>query len=510
MRLLLPGLLAAIAPAWAAAQQGVYLSPEEALARIYPTATHVERDHIVLNAEERERVAALMGAWKSVGADAFVVYQAYRDQTALGWAVLDHEIGKTEPITFITEVSPDRRIGQMHVLVYREPVGGEIRHPRFTGQFEGKGLADRLRRDSDIKRVHGATLSTDAATIVARRALAVVQGLYLEGTKVEVNRPCMGSTLTIIAFGCDEAKTHKAVEAAVAAAEAVDALLSPYAEGSELNRVNAAAGSAAEPVAVSPAFADFVSACRHYSVLTGGAFDATIGPLTRAWGFLGGERRVPSDAEIKDLARTTGYRRVWLDRETSTVQFDAPGVSLDPGGIGKGWGADAAAAVLRKHGVHRAMVDLGGSTVFMDPPRGKDGWPVVLRHPRRPGAFLGELRLKNCGLSTSGDGEKFFMVDGVRYAHILDPRTGRPAASGVASVTVVAPSATWADAFSTGMFVLGTDAGLAKAAGLDGVHALFAVEADDGRTALALSPGIRALWESYGTPTPADARTAAR
>ena len=187
MRFLLPGLLAATAPAWAGAQQGVYLSPEEALGRIYPTATRLERDRITLNPEERERVAALMGAWKSVGADAFVVYRAFRDQEALGWAVLDHEIGKTEPITFVTEVTPNRRIGQMHVLVYREPVGSEIRHPRFTGQFAGKSLADRLRRDSDIKRIHGATLSTDAATIVARRALAVVQGLYLEGARVEIN-----------------------------------------------------------------------------------------------------------------------------------------------------------------------------------------------------------------------------------------------------------------------------------------------------------------------------------
>jgi len=272
--------------------------------------------------------------------------------------------------------------------------------------------------------------------------------------RVEHSSEAMGSTFGVIAYGSDRANLEAAVDAALDEAQRLDRMLSNYLPESEWSEVNRHAG--VRPVAVSAELFQLLSECIRYSQQSGGAFDIAVGPLMKVWGFYRGEGALPQPGEIRNALARTGYRHVLLDPAGSTVQFDRPGVELDPGGIGKGYAVDRMVEVLKRRGVEIALVSAAGSSIYGlgAPPDEPQGWRVVIRSPNEAKQAAAVVFLKNESLSTSGSYEKFFWARGRRYSHIMDPRTGYPA-SGTASVSVMAPRTIDSEVWAKPYFING-------------------------------------------------------
>ncbi|MFN3428694.1 MAG: FAD:protein FMN transferase, partial [Candidatus Sericytochromatia bacterium] len=221
---------------------------------------------------------------------------------------------------------------------------------------------------------------------------------------------------------------------------------------------------------------------------TDGVFDPTVAPLVELWGFKHLDYRVPTEAEIAGARARVGHRGVSVAPARSAIRFDRPGMALDLGATAKGYAVDRALAGLRAAGMARGRVDGGGNQGVFGPPG--QTWRFGVKHPRDPGAVLGTVGLSGGGVATAGDAERGFWVGEVRHGHILDPRTGRPA-TGMLSVTVVAPSAEEADALDTPLYVLGVERGKQLLARHPGCEALF-VEAGDrpGTYRLTATPGL--------------------
>ncbi len=246
----------------------------------------------------------------------------------------------------------------------------------------------------------------------------------------------------------DENARHvPAARAALDEVDRIEDVLTVFRDGSEVARVNREAALA--PVAVSPTLFSLLERCRALHEATGGAFDPTSTPLSRCWGFLAREGRLPPVADIEAARAVVGMDKVELDPVARTIRFLVPGVGLNFGGIGKGYALDLVSELLRQRGVTRALVSAGGSSVLAF--GGGEGFPVDVTSPRREGV-IARLRLHDAGLGTSGAGEQFFEVEGRRYGHVIDPRTGWPAV-GLLSASVVAGTAAEADALSTAFLV---------------------------------------------------------
>lgn len=310
---------------------------------------------------------------------------------------------------------------------------------------------------------------------------------------VRVSRRAMATTFEVaLPFG-----TPDAVPAAEAALDLIDDLedqLTVYRDHSEVSRLNA--GAADRPVTLEPRLFDLLARCAGWTRETDGAFDIAAGALVRAWGFYRREGRVPTAREQADAMHRTGMRHVVLD--AGAIRFRVPGLELNLGAVGKGYALDRAAELLRREwGVRSALLHGGSSSVLAvgTPPDDLRGWPINLRHPTQDRS-LGTVYLADRGLGTSAATFQFFEYNGRRYGHLLDPRTGRPAA-GTASASVTAPTAAEADAMSTAAFVAGAAA--AERLTRTRPHLGAVVLADDARSPAAfnLAP------DEYAPPDPA-------
>lgn len=263
----------------------------------------------------------------------------------------------------------------------------------------------------------------------------------------------MGTIFTIDLNVSDQATAEQDMNLAFDEIDRLEALLSNYRPSSELSRISREAGSA--PVVTDPETFRFLERSLHWSSVSNGAFDITVGPLLRAWGFFFHQGRVPSQAELNAVRDKIGWQHVALDPETRTVSFtNHQTMELDPGSIGKGFAVDSVVKILRDHGVTSAFISAGGSTLYaIGTVPGSAGWPVDIPDPRRPGKTAATILLKDTSLSTGACTEKFFIKNGHRYCHIFDPRTMRPV-EGMLQTTVINPSATDSDALSTVVFVL--------------------------------------------------------
>jgi FAD:protein FMN transferase len=275
-----------------------------------------------------------------------------------------------------------------------------------------------------------------------------------ETVKLERNTDAMGTTFTVVLYGSDSASMNQAIDAAFEEVHRLDSLLSNYRPESEWSQVNRKA--AAHPVKVSPELFRILSDCLAYSQSSEGTFDLTVGPLMRAWGFFGGERRVPSPNQIRETMESVGYKHVLLNESERTVRFDRPGVEIDPGGVGKGYAVDRMVEILRARGFRNALIAASGSTIFGlgNPPEEPRGWPVTVADPWDHRKNAAHLFLKDESLSTSGSYEKSFRVGGHRYSHIMDPRRGAPA-EGAVQVTVIAPRAIDSEVWAKPYFIQG-------------------------------------------------------
>ena len=271
--------------------------------------------------------------------------------------------------------------------------------------------------------------------------------------RVECAEPAMGSWFALVLIGPRRAALEAAAGAAFDEVHRLDRLLSNYSPRSEWSAVNREA--ATRPVGVSQEVFDLLSLCLDTWRESDGAFDVTVGPLIKLWGFYNGEATLPSaDAVGATLARV-GAGFVELDAERRTVRFLRPGVELDPGAIGKGYAVDRMVAVLRAHGVDAALVSAAGSSIFgLGTPPDEPGWRVSIGLGRGASTSAADVRLEDLSVSTSGSREKCFRAGGRTYSHLLDPRTGFPA-QGASSVSVLAERAVDSEAWSTPYFVNG-------------------------------------------------------
>jgi thiamine biosynthesis lipoprotein len=250
----------------------------------------------------------------------------------------------------------------------------------------------------------------------------------------------MGTLVRIELYAHSETEAAAAFRAAFARIAQLDDALSDYKPDSELNRICLTGGQAG------PDLFTVLEAAQKLAVETGGAFDATVGPLTRLWREARRQHRLPPDGAIRDAAARTGFRKLHLGPERRTVMFDEPGMQLDLGGIAKGYAADEALAVLTGLGIRSALVAMSGDLAFGSPPPGRRAWRIE--------AAGRILELSNAAVSTSGDEEQHLDLDGRRYSHIVDPATGMPLADST-PVTVIARRGIDADALATALSVMG-------------------------------------------------------
>ena len=267
----------------------------------------------------------------------------------------------------------------------------------------------------------------------------------------------MGTIADITAVAPSEAIAQEAITAGFHEIRRLEQLLSTWIETSELSRVNAAAGRV--PVAVSSETFELLARAVEIGALTGGAFDITVGPAVRLWKVTEADR-IPTMMELSIAAQYVDYRLLRLDREQRTAFLEKLGMQIDVGGIGKGYAAEHAAAVMRAAGAIGGLIGIAGDFRIFGRRADGTAWPVGIQHPRRSESILATLESNDEAISTSGDYERFFFKDGIRYHHILDPRTLSPARL-CQSVTIVAPDATTADGLATGVFVMGPEKGLA-------------------------------------------------
>jgi thiamine biosynthesis lipoprotein ApbE len=295
----------------------------------------------------------------------------------------------------------------------------------------------------------------------------------------------MGTTFTITIEGFADAP--RAAQAAFDEIRRIDRLLSTYKSESEISEVNRRA--AREPVVVGPDFRAVVAASRIYYDLSDGAFDPTVYPLMQTWGFRKKENRLPTSEEIEKVLPLVNYQKVVLDDAAHAVSFADEGMALDFGGIAKGYAVDRAVEALKELGVTRAIVDAGGNFYGLGTPVGRKRWKAGIRHPIRLDEIIAQFPVSNAGVATSGNYERFFEIDGTKYCHIMDPRTGRPVPH-MLSATVIADTAMAADALSTSAFVLGEKRGLNLIEDLPGVEGMLIVQDAD------MTDGFRILLSS--------------
>ena len=271
--------------------------------------------------------------------------------------------------------------------------------------------------------------------------------------RLESSVDAMGSTYSVVLYGPDREQLERAAELAFSEAKRLDEELSNYKPESPWSEVNRFA--AERPVQVPDELFDLLTACVEYSEKSEGAFDITVGPLMRVWGFYKGSGHLAKTAEVKAALEHVGYRNILFDPKARTVRFAKEGVEMDPGGIGKGFAVDRIVDVLRKAGITVALVTASGSSIYgMGAPPGEKGWTISIRDPHDETKTVENVVLKDESLSTSGSYEKFFEADGKIYAHIMDPRTGFPA-RGMLSVSVITPRTIDSEAWCKPFFING-------------------------------------------------------
>ena len=280
----------------------------------------------------------------------------------------------------------------------------------------------------------------------------------------------MGSRFEITAVARTQDHAEAAVEAAYAEIDRIEGLISSWRESSETSAINRSAGGPA--VEVSRELFDLIRRGMRVSELTGGAFDLTFAGTGKLWDFKDPTQGVPNENELLASLELVDYRLVDLNAGRSSVRLPKTGMKIGLGAIGKGYAANRAAKVLEELDVVGGLVNAGGDLVAFGQRDNGTSWTVGIADPLNPERVFAHVELADRAIVTSGDYEQYFEIDGVRYAHILDPRTGWPV-RGVTSATVLCADAELADALATSIFVLGVEDGLELINQLRGVEALI-------------------------------------
>lgn len=468
-----------------------YMTREEALEIAFPGADSVGRKIEVITQAKRERIESLSGKVKVPAV--FSYYAGFKEGKVMGYAVIEDVIGKSEPITFMVLADPGLSVHSVEILAYREPQGGEIRQEGFRRQFVGKSVRDPLRLDSDIRNVSGATISCRSLTDGVRAIMACLtilvgtegvgggkrgkgggMPLWEEGSRacdrhtfsshVSVSgqtqarraRLLMGTLLEITVYSADAREALASLSGSFEEVSRLENLMSTFVEESEVSRLNRSGGKG--PIEVSPDLVEIIGLAGELSWATGGAFDITVAPLLSLWEEAKSSGRLPGKEEREEARSRVGMGLLERNTQMNCVRLLKEGMEIDLGGIGKGYALDRVLAILKSHGIRRALLNFGGNILAMGSPADAP-WEIGIRDPLSPGKCVAALRLAGGAVSTSADYERGIEIGGTRYSHIIDPRTGEPA-RGLLSVTVIDSSAARADALSTALYVMGREGAL--------------------------------------------------
>ena len=471
---------AAMAASTMPAAGEVYLNEAQALAIVLGEKTVARKELKTLDDALRTKLERTSNLRFPESSYAFFI--AARDGQAEKYAIQMNEIGKTEPITFMVGMSPEGKVTDVVIMVFRENRGWEVKEKRFLNQFRGKTLRNSIRVDEDIINYTGATLSSKAVARGVKRALFLFDTFYSGEARYNLapakqfalplpmssiltvadlrgsmglyrqSRYAMGSICEIRLWCHSAGDARRAFATGFGEIDRMEQVFSAYRKDSELTLVNGNARSG--PVQVSEEFFDLTKYAVRSWRQTGGSVDVTVGPLMRAWGFREGEPHLPSQKELLEAKELVGCNKLSLDRRRRTVRFLREGMQLDFGGLAKGHAGKRVARMLEKQGVSSALVNLGGSSLCAsevvssatkqncctETGMAFGEWLIGVIHPGDARQCPVYLSLKpGWSISTSGTSERQFEVDGQKLSHILDPRTGWPL-GGLHSATAIARS----------------------------------------------------------------------
>lgn len=330
-------------------------------------------------------------------------------------------------------------------------------------------------------RVHRDSLRTGKMAVLIGSAIFLFLSIEFARapgklSRFEESQPHMGTVARIVAYAPSAGAAAAATRSAFQRIRELDGMLSDYQAESELSRLSHQSGG--PPVKIGPDLFRVLSVAQNLAVRSNGAFDVTAGSVIQLWRRARRQRALPEADRIAAALDLAGFRWLTLDAKQQTAQLAKPGMRLDAGGIAKGCAADEALKILKQAGIERALVALGGDIAVSNSPPGKKGWTIEiasldLRGAPKPRALL----MHNSAVSTSGDAEQFVELGGIRYSHIIDPRTGK-ALTGRRSVTVVAANGIDSDALATAVSVMDPQKGLKLIDATPGAAALIVVQAD--------------------------------
>jgi thiamine biosynthesis lipoprotein len=369
------------------------------------------------------------------------------------------------------------------------------KHERAQGQNEGGSETSSVRQSAHVwyapgKRIESRFLAPLAAgkTIVLEvRMFAPLFGAWLclglqtgavskpdlagKLSRFEFTEMHMGCSFNMVLYSTDADVAIRASRLAFARIAKLDAVLSDYEPGSELSRLSLKAGGF--PVPISADLFDVLEKSKYFYARTNGAFDVTIAPVGRLWRRARRDRRLPDSEKLAEARALVGADKLVLDAKNHTAQLLKPGMRLDVGGIAKGYAAGAAIDVLRNQGITRALVGGAGDIVVAEAPPDAAGWTIAIAGlspaQSEPETYV---LLSNAAISTAGDAERFVVIDGHRYSHIVNPVTGM-AAGDRASVTVVAADGATADALDTSVYLMGPERGMKLIEEIPGTAAFY-------------------------------------
>jgi thiamine biosynthesis lipoprotein len=451
----------------------VFLNEAQALRTIFGDDVVARREAKSLPEIERKKLEASTGLHFPEPSYSFLVVE--RQSRLVGYALVLDEIGKSEPITTMVGITPDGRVSDVAVMVFRESRGWEVKEKRFLRQFHGKRIGDPIQIDRDIINYSGATLSSKGLARAVKRSLQLFQVFYsgaaprsgsdsrilvlpeplrpTEVRRMETGdyslyrqaRYRMGTVCEIRLWAVSTADASAAFSAGFNEIERLDRVFGNYRNDSELAAVNNMAAQGF--VEVSPEFWRLIRHAMEWWKGSQETFDITVGPLLKAWGFWEGDPRVPSAGELSQAKARVGADRVELLHARRSIRFKKSGMELDFGGLAKGYAAEATARVALRAGAKSALVNLGGSSMYAlvgirDPstsPNRQTGgaphvlpigqWPVLLAGTNRTGSDAHYLILSSgWSLTSSASSEQFLGTPaGQILSHVFDPRTGYPA-----------------------------------------------------------------------------------
>ncbi|WP_202127831.1 FAD:protein FMN transferase [Clostridium sp. C2-6-12] len=294
-----------------------------------------------------------------------------------------------------------------------------------------------------------------------KEKIEVIKGSYVLGTLINLK-----------AFG---KQAEKAINEAVDRLNDIDDKMSAFKEESDISRINSKAGLAKETVSKDTYFV--VKEAVEYSKILEGTFDPTIRPLVKLWNIGTDKEIIPKEKQIEEALKLVNRDDVILDESNCTIMLRNINQALDVGGIAKGFAADVVRDTFRKYKVQSGLIDLGGNIFALGCKEDGSLWKVGIQNPFKPrGEYLGVLSVKDKSVVTSGNYERYFMKDGQRFHHILDPKTGYPSKSKIISATIISDNSIDGDGLSTGVYILGIEKALKIIESIEGIEAIFVTE----------------------------------